>query len=138
MEFDSACTLRGIPNLQFNLDWFPHATLKAFNEFIEQYEFWYKAQYPEPPKHATQTEACFAKWTATTKKEPTYTDMEFIKNMWILKGKVKKLLGFFATARLIQDWKAAEPNEVLLRDCTWDYFLQKLQSYYKPTENPTI
>ena len=123
MEFDSAPTLRGIPNLQFNPDRFPHATLKAFNEFIEQYEFPYKAQYPEPLKHAI--EACIAKWTATTKKEPTYRDMEFLKNTWILKDKVKKLLGFFATARLTQDWKAAEPNEVLTRDCTWDYFLQK-------------
>ena len=123
MEFDSAPTLRGIPNLQFNPDRFPHATLKAFNEFIEQYEFRYEAQYPEPPKHAI--EACIAKWTATTKKEPTYRDMEFLKNTWILKDKVKKLLGFFATARLTQDWKAAEPNEVLSRDCTWDYFLQK-------------
>ena len=136
MEFDSAPALRGIPNLQFNPDQFPHATLKAFNKFIEQYKFQYEAQYPEPPKHAI--EASIAKWTATTKKEPTYADMEFIKNMWISKDKVKKLLGFFATARLIQDWKAAEPNEVLSRDCTWDYFLQKLRSYYKPTENPII
>ena len=64
--------------------------------------------------------------------------MEFTKNTWISKEKVKKFLGFFATARLIQDWKAAEPNEVLSRDCTWDYFLQKLRSYYKPTENPII
>ena len=78
MEFNTTTTPRGIQNLQFNLDRFPHATLKAFNEFIEQYEFRYEAQYPEPPKHAI--EACITKWTATTKKEPTYTDMEFIKN----------------------------------------------------------
>ena len=32
----------------------------------------------------------------------------------------------------------AEPNEVLSGDCTWDHFLKKLQSYYKPTENPII
>ena len=64
--------------------------------------------------------------------------MEFIKSTWISKDKVKKLLGLFGTARLIQDWKAAEPNEVLSRDYTWDYFLQKLRSYYKPTENPII
>ena len=136
MEFDPVPTPRRIPNLQFNLDRFPRATLKAFNEFIEQYEFRYKAQNLEPLRHAI--EACIANWTATTKKEPTYSDMEFIKNTWISKDKVKKLLGFFATARLIQDWKAAEPNEVLSRDCTWDYFLQKLRSYYKPTENPII
>ena len=72
-------------------------------------------------------EACITKWTATTKKETEYTDIEFIKNMWISKEKVRKLLGFFAANRLIQDWKAYEPNEVLSRDCTWDHFLKKLR-----------
>ena len=85
MEFDPVPTPRRIPNLQFNLDRFPRATLKAFNEFIEQYGFRYEAQYPEPPRH--EIEACIANWTATTKKETTYTDMEFIKNTWILKSK---------------------------------------------------
>ena len=70
------------------------------------------------------------------KKEPTRTNTELIKNTWISKNKVKQLLGFFATTRLIQDWKAAEPNEVLSRDCTWDHFLTKFR--YKPTENPII
>ena len=42
---------RGVPGLQFDPDKHPHATLKAFNEFVEQYEFRYEAQYPEPPKH---------------------------------------------------------------------------------------
>ena len=125
MEFNTATTPHEIQNLQFNPDRFQHATLKAFNEFIEQYEFCYEAQHPEPPKHGIK--ACITKWTGTTKKETIHTDMEFIKNMWISKDKVKKLLGFFATARLIQDWKAAEPNEVLSKDCTWDYFLQKLR-----------
>ena len=37
MEFDSATTPRGIQNLQLNSGRFPHATLKAFNKFIEQY-----------------------------------------------------------------------------------------------------
>ena len=77
MEFDTATTPGGILNLQFYPYWSPHATLKAFNEFIEQFKFWCKAQYPEPPKHAI--EACIAKWTATTKKEPAHTDVEFIK-----------------------------------------------------------
>ena len=106
------------------LDWFPHATLKAFHEVIEQYKFQYKAKYPEPLKHAI--EACITKWTATTKKEPSHTDIEFIKRMWTSRDKVKELLGFFATTRLTQDWKAAEPNEVLSRDCTWNHFLKKL------------
>ena len=36
----------------FNSDRHPHATLKAFNEFIEQYEFCYIARYPIPPKNS--------------------------------------------------------------------------------------
>ena len=124
MEFETAAAPRGMQNLQFNPDRFPHATLRAFNKFIEQYEFWYEAQYPEPPKHAI--EACITKWTATAKEESTYADMEFIKNTWISKDKVKKLHVLFATVRFVQDWKTAEPNEVLSRDCTWHYFLQKL------------
>ena len=77
-------------------------------------------------------------WTATTKKEPTHIDIEFIKNMCISNSKVKKLLGIFATTRFIQDWKVVEPNEVLSRDCTGDYFLKKLQPNCKPTKNPVI
>ena len=37
MEFDTATTPRGLQNLQLNPGRFPHATLKAFNKFIEQY-----------------------------------------------------------------------------------------------------
>ena len=51
MEFNTATTPRGILNSQFNPDRFPNATLKTFNQFIEKYEFWYEAQYPERPKH---------------------------------------------------------------------------------------
>ena len=42
---------RGVPVLTFNPDDHPHSTLKAFNEFLEQYEFRYEAQYTEVPKH---------------------------------------------------------------------------------------
>ena len=93
MELDAATTPCGIQNLQFNQDQFLHATLKAFNKFIEQYKFWYKAQYPEPPKH--RIEACITKWTATAKKKPAHADVEFIKNMWVSKGKVKKTTWVF-------------------------------------------
>ena len=66
----TATTPHEIQNLQFNPDRFPHATLKVFNEFIEQYDFSYRAQYPEPLNHTI--EAFITKWTATTKKEPTH------------------------------------------------------------------
>ena len=39
-------TEAGISPLQFNPDKHPHATLKAFNDFIGQFEFRYNAQYP--------------------------------------------------------------------------------------------
>ena len=61
----TATTPHGIQNLQFNPDQFPQATLKVFNKLIEQYDFSYKAQYPESLKHTI--EACITKWTATTK-----------------------------------------------------------------------
>ena len=105
MEFDTAITPRGIQNLQINPDRFPHATLKAFNEFIEQ---WVLVR----SKISWISETC--NWSLYYKKKKG-----------ISKDKVRKLLGFFATTRLVQDWKAAEPNKVLLKDCTWDLFLKK-------------
>ena len=45
MNLDNYSVTRGIATLQFNPDRHQHATLKAFNEFIEQYEFRYIAQY---------------------------------------------------------------------------------------------
>ena len=41
------------------------------------------------------------------------------------KDKVRKLLGFFATVRLQQDWNAAKNNPLLLIDCPWEYFFTK-------------
>ena len=61
------------------------------------------------------------------------------KNTFILLSKTflpRQILN--AATRLILDRKAAEPNEVLLRDCAWEHFLKKLWSYYKPTKNPII
>ena len=69
MKFDTATTLCGIQNLQFNPAWFPHAILRAFNKFIELYKFQYEAQYPEPPKDAI--EACIT--MDCNNKERTYT-----------------------------------------------------------------
>ena len=57
---------------------------------------------------------------------------------WISKDQVCKLLGFYAIVRLQQNWKAAENNSLLLIDCLWEYFLQKMRECYKPTENSVI
>ena len=49
----------GMPPLQFK---HPHATLKAFIDFRDQFEFRYNAQYPEPSRNATEN--TISKWKA--------------------------------------------------------------------------
>ena len=109
-------TAVGIPTLQFDPDRYPHATLKAFNDFIEQFEFRYNAQYPEPSKSAIDN--AILKWKASNDREIAEKDIEIIRNEWISKDKVRKLLGFFSSLRLQQDWKAAESNPDILKNAT--------------------
>lgn len=44
MELKNCSATYAIGALQFNPDRYPHATLKTFNEFIEQQEFYYIAR----------------------------------------------------------------------------------------------
>ena len=58
-----------IPSLQCNLDKHPHAAVKTFNNFVEQFEFRYNAQYPEPSRNALQNAT--SKWKAlSNEREP--------------------------------------------------------------------
>ena len=102
---------RGVPNLQFDPDRHPYSTLKAFNEFIEQYEFRYDAQYPDVPRH--MMESAVEKWKSeqADTTDITAAQKETLRTEVHPHDKVRKLLGFFATLRLQQDWKAAEPSE---------------------------
>ena len=128
---------QGVPKLQFDPDKYPHSTLKAFNEFIEQYEFRYDAQYPEVPKHVLDN--AVEKWKSENDNAAVIpiATKETLKADIRSRDKVRKLLGFFATLRLQQDWKAAEPVEAN-RNCTWQHFVDQMQAYYKPTENSTL
>ena len=101
MDFNGTASASTIPTLQFNPDKYPHATLKAFNEFIQQYEYRYIAQYPEPPKNAIDNS--IERWKMVNDKAPTNDIIEEVRRQWISKDKVRKLLGFFATVRLQQD-----------------------------------
>ena len=65
-------------------------------------------------------------------------DIDTIHNKWISKDKVGKPLGFFLLLRLQQDWKAAELNPEILKNAEWDYFIEQMRQYYKPTENHII
>ena len=38
--------------------------------------------------------------------------------------------------RIVQHWKAAEPNKVLWKDCTWDLFLKKTLITLQTKEKP--
>ena len=54
------------------------------------------------------------------------------------RDKVRKLLGFFASPRFLQDWKAAETNTTVAATATWEDFVTKMKTYNKPTENRII
>ena len=77
----------GIPSLKFNSDKQQHASSKAFNDFIEQSEFRYNAQYPDPSSNAK----------CQCERELAEKDIETVRNDWVLKDKVKKTLFFFTS-----------------------------------------
>ena len=57
------------------------------------------AQYPVPPKNAIDSE--IEKWQPENRNKELTTDIiEAIRQEWISKGKIRKLLGFFDTIRL--------------------------------------
>ena len=41
-----------------------------------------------------------------------------------IKDKVRKLLGFFSSLRLQQNWKVAESHPEILKNPEWDYFIE--------------
>ena len=129
---------RGVPCLQFNPDNHPHSTLKAFNEFVEQFEFRYEAQFPDVPKHVLEEGVQTWKEANGNPADVTTAQKNAIKVGIKSRDKVCKLLGFFASHRLQQDWKAAEPQEGNRTDVTWGDFTTKMRTYYKPTENTTL
>ena len=137
MDYDSASP-RGVPCLQFDPDKHPHATLKAFNEFVDQYEYRFNAQYPEPSKQLLDNAVIKWKTEHADAGDPNATQRVTIRNEVVSRDKVRKLLGFFASIRLQQDWKAAEPTEETRNNCTWTDFLTKMRNFYKPTENSTL
>ena len=126
-----------VSSIIFNPDDYPHDTLKAFNQFVEQFEFRYEAQYPEIPKHIYEMELENWKIDKGVTEVPDKSKVQ-IRQSSKSKDKVRKLLGFFCSIRMQQDWKAAEPDADKRSGCTWDYFLSKMRAFYKPTENSTI
>ena len=124
-------------SLHFDPDCHPDDTLKAFNEFIIDFELRYAANYPDPPK--VSLEAALSRWKVEnedTKVSPDQYDT--IVDSWKSKDKVAKFLGLFSSRRLYSDWVMAVPNDGERKSAGFEIFVKKLQAYYKPTENLTL
>ena len=94
---------RGVPSLQFNSNSHPHSTLKAFEDFIEQFHFCYQAMFPEVQKHVLDN--AVEKWKSENNnpENVSVAQKETIKADIQSREKVRKLLGFFPSHRLQQD-----------------------------------
>ena len=82
MDLETYSTSGGIATIQLNPGRHPHATLKAFNECINQSSSRHVAQYPVLMKNAIDTE--IEKWLSndsnTKNKELT---TEILKARWL-------------------------------------------------------
>ena len=125
--------------LWFDPDEHPKECLKAFENFCKTFDRRYQAQYPDPPK--TSMDAAIQRWKVEhitpTDADPALTlnDFDAIRDKWISRDKVTKLIGMFSAARLAEDWEAAETDAAVRKVSGWDEFQQQMKNYYKPTEN---
>ena len=123
--------------LHFDPDLHPDDTLKAFNEFIQDFELRYDATNPDPPK--VSLDSALERWKlAHEYKKPTLEEYDEIVEEWKSHDRVAKFLGIYSSRRLYSDWQAAQPAEKLRKNAKWPTFIKIMQDYYKPTENPTL
>ena len=114
--------------LFFDPDDNPEDMLKAFNEFIQVFELRYNAQYPDPPK--VSLDAAIERWKFTNTiqvnpdPKPMLAQYNQISAEWRSKDRVAKFLGTFTSSFLYTDWKAAEPDETIHEDITWNDLLK--------------
>ena len=129
-------------NLFFDPNSYPEETLKAFIEFTETFDLRYEAQFPDPPK--VSFDAALQRWKVANATDdnpdprPTLEQYDEIRNQWRSKDRVAKFLGMFSSSRFQSDWRAAQPDENARKGATWEVFIDTMQTYYKPTENPTL
>ena len=129
-------------NLHFDPDSHPKDTLKQFREFCRLFELRYDAQFPDPPK--SSMDAAISRWvvlkttTENPNPKPNINDYDEVRDDWRAKDMVKKVIGMFSSPRLSSDWEAAEADHQVRQRTTWTEFKEKMQLYYKPTENATL
>ena len=143
MEYNSNInSKRPQSDLYFDPNDHPDETLKAFDNFTQMFELRYDAQFPDPPK--VSLDAAIQRWKVENTVAgqqapiPTLEQYDDLVSSWRSRDKVAKCLGMFSSNRLFTDWQIAEPNEALRKASTWDNFIEKMQDYYKPTENLTL
>ena len=120
----------------------PSDTLKAFDEFRSAFEFRYAAQFPDPPR--VSMDAAIERWKVgqstvdIPNPKPTLTQYDQIRDQWIEKDMVAKFIGLFSSQRLQADWQAAETDNEVRKHARWPDFIEKMRTYYQPTENPVL
>ena len=124
-------------DLHFDPDHHPNDLLKAFSEFVQDFELRYDAKFPDPPK--VSLDSAMERWKLLHEdKKPSLTDYDSIVDEWKSRDKVAKFLGIYSSRRMYSDWKAAEPSEKARKESSWEEFVGKMETYYKPTENLTL
>ncbi len=123
--------------LIFDPDCHPDNTLKAFLEFVQDYELRYTAMYPDPPK--VSLDSALQRWKlGHENRNPTITEYDELIDQWKAKDMVAKFLGIYSSRRLVSDWTMAVPVEKARKEATWTQFKDVMQTYYRPTENLTL
>ena len=129
-------------NIFYNPDKHPTDTLKSFKSFCSRFDLRYNAQFPDPPK--TAMDGAIQRWKLENTTEempnpvPTVDQYDALKASWKEKDKLAKVLGMFSSPRLYSDWEVAQPNEDTRNNATWREFKTTMETFYRPTENPTL
>ena len=124
-------------SLFFDPDKFPDDTLKAFAEFVEDFELRYDATFPDPPK--VSLDAAIQRWKMVHEDaKPTLVQYDGIVEDWKDHDRVAKFIGLYSSRRLVSDWKAACPEEKTRKQAGWPAFIKFMSAYYRPTENLTL
>ena len=88
----------GVRKLYFDPDQYPEETLKAFNEFTQEYLLRYDATYPDPPK--VSMDAAIQRWKLEHENQnPSIDQFDTIKEAWQTKDKVAKFIGLYSSRR---------------------------------------
>ena len=99
------------PFLYFGPDNHPDDTLKAFLEFVQDYELRYAATYPDPPK--VSLDSAIHRWKlGHAEAVPLMEEYDTIVEQRKSKDMVAKFLGIYSSGRLYSDWMiSAEPAD---------------------------